>query len=58
MVGEWAEYLNRFTHQKMCMRPTYAPVCDSPASGLVLVLASELRGVANTENVPFALLRT
>ena len=32
----------------------YAPVCDSPAIGLVGELES--RGVANTEKVPFLLL--
>jgi hypothetical protein len=43
-------------HQKLCMMPTYAPVCDSPGIGLVPGCAS--RGVANTEKFEFAALRT
>jgi hypothetical protein len=40
----------------VCIIPTYTPVCDSPAIGLVG--EDESRGVANTENVPFLLLFT
>ncbi len=44
------------SHQNTCIIPTYAPVCDSPAIGLVGELES--RGVANTEKVPLRLLFT
>lgn len=42
--------------QKLCIIPMYAPVCGSPASGLVE--GSAPRGVANTEKFDAPPLRT
>src|SRR5580698_11456803 len=55
-IPEMRELREKQLRQNTCIMPTYAPVCDSPAIGLVGEFES--RGVANTEKVPFLLLFT
>ena len=56
IVAELTYRMTAEAFQNVCIIPTYAPVCDSPAIGLVG--KDESRGVANTENVPVLLLFT